>query len=74
MYQGVPGIRLLILISRLWKSGLKNIREIMATALTDTLGTDLLEEDFNKLQAMLILERHDSGDPFKWGDAIIRAL
>lgn len=41
-------------------------------ALTDTLGTDTFLKNFNYAQAYdYVGLRHDSGDPFKWGDKII---
>ena len=46
----------------------------LGTALTDTLGTDLFLMDFNKLQANCYTGvRHDSGDPYAWGDKMIAA-
>lgn len=41
-------------------------------ALTDTLGTDLFLRDFDLTYANLFNGvRHDSGDPFEWGDKLI---
>lgn len=41
-------------------------------ALTDTLGTDLFLRDFDDNLATLFSGvRHDSGDPFEWGDKMI---
>lgn len=44
----------------------------LGTALTDTLTTDLFLLDFGKMQASTFDGvRHDSGDPYKWGEKII---
>ena len=44
----------------------------LGTALTDTLGTDLFLKDFTKLQALCYSGvRHDSGDPYAWGEKMI---
>ena len=44
----------------------------LGTALTDTLTTDCFLLDFDLLQATMYGGvRHDSGDPFTWGDKII---
>lgn len=41
-------------------------------ALTDTLGLDVFLRDFRKTYSTLFSGvRHDSGDPFKWGDKMI---
>lgn len=41
-------------------------------ALTDTITTDCFLKDFNKPMATLFSGvRHDSGDPFEWGDKMI---
>ena len=42
-------------------------------ALTDTIGTDVFLKDFQRTYATLFSGvRHDSGDPFVWGNKIIR--
>lgn len=44
----------------------------LGTALTDTLTTDLFLVDFDKAKASTFDGvRHDSGDPFEWGEKII---
>lgn len=41
-------------------------------ALTDTIGTDVFLKDFQLTFATLFSGvRHDSGDPYKWGDKLI---
>lgn len=41
-------------------------------ALTDTIGTDVFLRDFQKTFATLFTGvRHDSGDPYEWGDKMI---
>ena len=43
------------------------------TALTDTITTDCFLKDFQLTYATLFSGvRHDSGDPYEWGDKIIR--
>lgn len=42
-------------------------------ALTDTIGTDVFLKDFQRTYATLFSGvRHDSGDPFVWGNKILR--
>ena len=43
------------------------------TALTDTITTDLFQLDFNRSMVNNYTGvRHDSGDPFEWGEKIIK--
>lgn len=72
MYQGVPGVTLAYTNKMAMEEWFEEYRGDNGTALTDTLGTDLFLMDFNKLQATCYTGvRHDSGDPYKWGDKII---
>lgn len=72
MFQGVPGIQLAYTNKAALEEWFAEYQGDLGTALTDTLGTDLFLRDFNKLQAMCYVGvRHDSGDPYKWGEKII---
>lgn len=72
MYQGVPGVQLAYTNKLAMTEWFEEYQGDNGTALTDTLGTDLFLRDFDKLQAMCYTGvRHDSGDPFEWGDKII---
>ena len=72
MYQGVPGIQLAYTNKTAMEEWFEEYQGDNGTALTDTLGTDLFLRDFNKLQAMCYTGvRHDSGDPYEWGEKII---
>lgn len=72
MFQGVPGIQLAYTNKAALEEWFEEYQGDLGTALTDTLGTDLFLRDFNKLQAMCYTGvRHDSGDPFEWGEKII---
>ena len=72
MYQGVPGIQLAYTNKAALSEWFEEYQGDNGTALTDTLGTDLFLRDFNRLQALCYTGvRHDSGDPYIWGDKII---
>ena len=72
MFQGVPGIQLAHTNKAALEEWFAEYQGDLGTALTDTLGTDLFLRDFNKLQAMCYTGvRHDSGDPYEWGEKII---
>lgn len=72
MYQGIPGVTLAYTNKMAMDEWFEEYQGDNGTALTDTLGTDLFLMDFNKLQANCYTGvRHDSGDPFAWGDKII---
>ncbi len=72
MYQGVPGVQLAYTNKMAMDEWFEEYQGDNGTALTDTLGTDLFLMDFTKLQAMCYTGvRHDSGDPFAWGDKLI---
>lgn len=73
MYQGIPGITLAYTNKIAMDEWFEEYQGDNGTALTDTLGTDLFLMDFNRLQAMCYTGvRHDSGDPYSWGDKIIK--
>ena len=72
MYQGVKGVTLAYTNKMAMDEWFEEYQGDNGTALTDTLGTDLFLMDFTKLQAMCYTGvRHDSGDPFAWGEKII---
>ena len=73
MYQGVKGVTLAYTNKMAMDEWFEEYQGDNGTALTDTLGTDLFLMDFTKLQAMCYTGvRHDSGDPFEWGEKIIK--
>ena len=72
MYQGVPGVQLAYTNKVAMEEWFDEYQGDNGTALTDTLGTELFLRDFNKLQATCYTGvRHDSGDPYEWGENII---
>lgn len=72
MYQGIPGVTLAYTNKMAMDEWFEEYQGDNGTALTDTLGTDLFLKDFTKLQAMCYTGvRHDSGNPFEWGEKII---
>ena len=73
MYQGVKGVTLAYTNKMAMDEWFEEYQGDNGTALTDTLGTDLFLMDFTKLQAMCYTGvRHDSGDPFEWGEKFIK--
>lgn len=72
MFQGVPGIQMAYTNKAALDEWFEEYQGDLGTALTDTLGTDLFLKDFTKLQALCYSGvRHDSGDPYAWGDKMI---
>lgn len=72
MYQGIPGVQLAYTNKMAMEEWFDEYQGDNGTALTDTLGTDLFLMDFNKLQSTCYTGvRHDSGDPFEWGEKMI---
>ena len=72
MYQGVPGVQMAYTNKVAMDEWFEEYQGDNGTALTDTLGTDLFLKDFNLAQALCYTGvRHDSGDPFEWGEKII---
>lgn len=72
MFQGVSGIQLAYTNKKALEEWFDEYQGDLGTALTDTLGTDVFLRDFNKLQATCYSGvRHDSGDPYEWGEKII---
>jgi nicotinate phosphoribosyltransferase len=72
MYQGFPKIPLAYTNYYAMKDWFRDYNGDNGTALTDTIGTDIFLLDFDYLNASCYTGvRHDSGDPFAWGDKII---
>ena len=73
MYQGISKIPLAYTNYYAMKDWFNEYNGDNGTALTDTLTTDLFLLDFDFLQASTYTGlRHDSGDPFLWGDKILK--
>ena len=72
MYQGISKIPLAYTNYYAMKDWFAEYNGDNGTALTDTLTTDLFLLDFDYLQASTYTSlRHDSGDPYLWGDKVI---
>ncbi len=72
MYQGINSIPLAYTNHYAMKDWYDEYNGDNGTALTDTLTTDLFLLDFNRSMVNNYSGvRHDSGDPFEWGEKII---
>lgn len=72
MYQGIDSIPLAYTNHFAMQDWYDEYKGDNGTALTDTLGTDLFLLDFNHSMVNNYTGvRHDSGDPYKWGEKII---
>lgn len=72
MYQGIPSIPLAYTNKAALKDWFKEYNGDNGIALTDTITTDLFLKDFDLLEASVYKGvRHDSGDPYAWGEKII---
>ena len=72
MYQGIDSIPLAYTNHYAMNDWYDEYKGDNGTALTDTLTTDLFLLDFNRAMANNYSGvRHDSGDPYVWGDKII---
>lgn len=72
MYQGIQDIPVAYSNKVALKEWFEEYNGDNGTALTDTLTTDCFLKDFDKLQATMYTGvRHDSGDPYAWGEKII---
>ena len=72
MYQGIDKIPLAYTNHYAMKDWYDEYLGDNGTALSDTLTTDLFLRDFNRSMVNNYTGvRHDSGDPFEWGDKII---
>ena len=73
MYQGIDKIPLAYTNYYAMKDWYAEYDGDNGTALTDTITTDLFLLDFNRSMVNNYSGvRHDSGDPFEWGEKIIR--
>ncbi len=72
MYQGIPSIPLAYTNKAALKDWFKEYNGDNGIALTDTITTGLFLKDFDLLEASVYKGvRHDSGDPYVWGEKII---
>ena len=72
MYQGIDSIPLAFTNHYAMEDWYDEYRGDNGTALTDTITTDLFLLDFNRAMVNNFTGvRHDSGDPFAWGDKMI---
>jgi len=70
--QGIEGVTLANSQKYMLQAWSDVYRGDLGTALTDTLGNDKFIEDFDKYFALLYSGlRHDSGDPYDWGELMI---
>ena len=73
MYQGIDKIPLAFTNYYAMKDWYDEYNGDNGTALTDTVTTDLFLLDFNRSMVNNYSGvRHDSGDPYEWGEKIIR--
>lgn len=72
MYQGIDSIPLAYTNHYAMRDWYNEYEGDNGTALTDTITTDLFLLDFNRSMVNNYTGvRHDSGDPFSWGDKMI---
>ena len=73
MYQGIPSIPLAYTNAVAMRDWYDEYRGDNGTALTDTITTDAFLLDFDRSMANNYTGvRHDSGDPYAWGEKIIK--
>lgn len=73
MYQGIPTIPLAYTNASALRDWYDEYKGDNGTALTDTLTTDLFLLDFDRSMCNNFTGvRHDSGDPYEWGEKILR--
>lgn len=73
MYQGIDSIPLAYTNHYAMQDWYDEYKGDNGTALTDTITTDLFLLDFNRSMVNNYNGvRHDSGDPYEWGEKIIR--
>jgi len=72
MYQGIPSIPLAFTNHYAMEDWYNEYKGDNGTALTDTITTDLFLLDFNRAMVNNFSGvRHDSGDPYEWGEKMI---
>ncbi len=72
MYQGIPTIPLAYTNAIALRDWYDEYKGDNGTALTDTLTTDLFLRDFDRSMCNNFTGvRHDSGDPYEWGEKIL---